>query len=311
MRDRARIRNFPCPARPRLARAIPRMDAKQWCYTAFYDIEKPVIPDELVHYRIEGREICPTTNKEHIQGYVWLKKKMRVTGLKKHHATAEFTQAKGSPWQNFVYCSKDNKFQELGSRPKEPKKKSEADNTFAEALAADTIEEAIKIVKQGRPRDYCLHGESIERNLKKARYTPYVPEHKEFNTDKTNLTKATLIYGASNLGKTQYALSHFERPLLVSHIDDLKQLNVDNDGIVFDDMSFKHWPPESVIHLLDMELPRTINVRYGTITIPKGTKKIFTHNNDNPYYEIDKIVDEQRDAIERRLNRVRVHNKLF
>lgn len=98
---------------------------------------------------------------------------------------------------------------------------------------------------------------------------------------------------------------------MVSHIDTLKMLSPDHDGIVFDDMSFKHWPPESVIHLLDQEFDRDINVRYGTVHIPAHTPKIFTHNSDNPFYDQEKICDDQREAIERRLSRVNLRTNLY
>jgi len=282
-------------------------DAKQWCYTAYYDIENPVIPDELVHYRIEGKEICPTTQRPHIQGYVWLKKKTLLSGLKKIHSTAEFAKIKGTPYENFVYCSKDNNFTEIGPRPKEPK---DQENPYNEALQADTLEEAIRLVKEKRPRDYCLHGESIERNLKRARITPFKHKYTVFTLPFYDTQKTMLFTGPSNIGKTHFATAHFKRPLLVSHIDKLKQLTNDHDGIVFDDMSFTHWPIESVIHLLDQELDRDINVRYGTVYIPSNTPKIFTHNTTNPFYKLD-ADPAQIEAIERRLNRVNFYNKIF
>lgn len=112
------------------------------------------------------------------------------------------------------------------------------------------------------------------------------------------------------MGKTHYALAHFKNPLVVSHIDKLKQLSPDHDGIVFDDMCFTHWPPSSIIHLVDTELERDINIRYGTVNIPAGTRKIFTYNSDNPFYKED-ISDEQKIAIERRIHRVHVLNVLY
>lgn len=120
----------------------------------------------------------------------------------------------------------------------------------------------------------------------------------------------TLLHGPSNLGKTHYALAHFTNPLLVSHIDRLKQLSPDHDGVVFDDMSFRHWPIESVIHLVDKEFTRDINVRYGTIQIPSNTKKIFTYNTAYPFYNSDPP-QEQMDAVNRRVVKIELLDKLF
>lgn len=56
---------------------------------------------------IYGREICPLTQKKHLQGFIHLKKPMRITELKlpgKPHLEACI----GSEEQNETYCAKDN-----------------------------------------------------------------------------------------------------------------------------------------------------------------------------------------------------------
>lgn len=53
-----------------------------------------------------GKEKCPTTGRTHFQGFMHLKKSMRITELKligKPHLEA----CKGSEEQNIKYCSKD------------------------------------------------------------------------------------------------------------------------------------------------------------------------------------------------------------
>lgn len=280
-----------------------------WCYTAFYGIDKCVVPDELCKYRIEGREICPATQRPHIQGYVMFKQRKRLSELKKIHSTAQWKKVNGSPWQNKVYCSKDGSFSEIGEVPKEPKEK---DETWREVLACETYEEAIAMVREKRPRDYCLHGEAIERNLKRSKKKAYTAKYAlgEFTHEPIVLSKACLFVGPTLTGKTQFAMAHFKSPLFVRHIDQLKTFGPENDGIVFDDMSFKHWPAEAVIHLLDAECPSEINIRYATASIPAGTKKIFTHNDRNPFY-LATIPEAQQEAIERRLNRVVFLNKVY
>ena len=51
-------------------------------------------------------------------------------------------------------------------------------------------------------------------------------------------SKAIVICGASHIGKTHFALAHFDYPLLVSEMDDLKNKSLRTDGIVFDQMRF-------------------------------------------------------------------------
>lgn len=66
---------------------------------------------------------------------------------------------------------------------------------------------------------------------------------------------------------------------MVSHMDQLKDYDATvHDGILFDDMSFKHMPRTAQIHIADMDDDRYIHIRYATAYIPKGTLKIATTN---------------------------------
>lgn len=202
-----------------------------------------------------------------------------------------------------------NKFK--GPRPKEPALEKEKDNTFTEALAADTVQEGIEIIQAQRPRDYCLHGAQIKNNLVAAKKKKFKHAFLDFTVPLQELsTKALLIFGPTGCGKTQYACAHFKNPCVVRHTDDLKKLNPDHDGIVFDDFSVAHWPVNSVIHLLDWDLDSSINVKHGTACIPANTPKIFTYNNDNPFYAPE-VLSEQQAAVERRLVRVKIDSRIY
>lgn len=52
------------------------------------------------------------------------------------------------------------------------------------------------------------------------------------------------------------------------------------DGIIFDDMDFRHLPRVAQIHILDTDDRRSIHCRYTCANIPAGTRKIFTTNED-------------------------------
>ena len=92
------------------------------------------------------------------------------------------------------------------------------------------------------------------------------------------LDKAILLHGNSEVGKTAMALAHFEHPHLITAMDDLKQIGLDCDGLVFDDMDFTHLNPEQCIALLDMEYERSIKCRYYNAEIPANLPRIFTSN---------------------------------
>ncbi len=314
----------PVATAPKAAPRKREAKSKCWCFTMYhFTIGESEIPHDQVQYLIHGEEVCPDTGRDHLQCFVHLKKEERFSTLQKAYPHWQnLAKIKGTPWQNYLYCAglseskkhlPPNKIREWGERPTETHTLGKADAPFAEALAAPTVAAGIAIVKEKRPRDWCLHGESIERALKKAKVDPfkhlYVPD--DFNVPIQNVVKSTLFVGETKMGKTHYALAHFSNPLLVRHIDGLKKLSPDNDGIVFDDMSFRHWPTESVIHLLDWELASEINVRYGTLQIPARTRKIFTHNNASPFYNSETIDPLQKEAIDGRLQICNFNHKLF
>lgn len=113
--------------------------------------------------------------------------------------------------------------------------------------------------------------------------------------------RAILLYGPSGTGKTQFAVHLFECPLVVSHMDQLRDFDASrHDGIVFDDMSFAHMPREAVIHLLDWDLDRAIHCRYSPAIIPKHTRKVFT---SNKRFE-DIFPHDDAGAIRRRVSRI-------
>lgn len=112
------------------------------------------------------------------------------------------------------------------------------------------------------------------------------------------------LIGPSGVGKTEYAKSLFNNALLVSHVDQLKKLGAEHDGIIFDDFSICHWPREAGIHITDLANKRGINVKHGVVVIPKGMPRVFC-SNEWIWPEDDS------GAIKRRVHCVRVQDKLY
>lgn len=109
------------------------------------------------------------------------------------------------------------------------------------------------------------------------------------------------IWGPSGYCKTQYAVTLFENPLIVSTFDWLGKFKPDfHDGIVFDDVCCKDIPRSTMIHLLDWDMDRTIRIRYKDAFIPKNTKKVFTSN--MPVH-LNFPLQEEGQAILRRITR--------
>lgn len=86
--------------------------AKKWCFTWFdfpEDWMAPLAPAFKGAEWIGGEEICPTTGKKHIQGYVEFPTKVRPAGYKGMDKSIHWEKAKGNRQQNIEYCAKDGK----------------------------------------------------------------------------------------------------------------------------------------------------------------------------------------------------------
>lgn len=193
-----------------------------------------------------------------------------------------------------------------------------SESPYKRALTSENVGQALDILREQAPRDFVVYFPSIKRNLKMIFEQPPKPTRLDPNNfcipllEPASLLKTVILSGASGIGKTQYALAHFENPLFITHIDDLRKLDQQHfDGLVFDDMSFAHWPASSCIHLVDIDQPRTINVKYGTVTIAPGTRRIFTTNLDLQSLFSKEASDEERKAIERRVLYLTFQDNLF
>lgn len=95
-------------------------------------------------------------------------------------------------------------------------------------------------------------------------------------------SKALIVRGNTGTGKTNWALSQFEQPMLVCDLDDLRNLPQECDGLVFDDMSFDNSSKNQQVCLTDMAFERSIRTRHTNAKIPKGLPRIFCCN-ENEY----------------------------
>lgn len=109
------------------ADGAPDYQAKHWCCTIYpdsypsqdrYESDLNKL-ERAVEWAVLGNETCPTTQRCHVQGYCIFVKKVRLATLKKtYHTTIHWERAKGSPSQNWEYCTKEDKNPtEFGEKP--------------------------------------------------------------------------------------------------------------------------------------------------------------------------------------------------
>lgn len=103
-------------------------EAKRWCFTLNNYLEEEFKSFEGLEwsYLVIGRE-KGAEGTPHLQGYIELKNKKKLTALKKFNPRIHWEKLKGKPWQAANYCKKDGDFQEWGeiSMKEKPGKKDE------------------------------------------------------------------------------------------------------------------------------------------------------------------------------------------
>lgn len=78
---------------------------RNWCFTAY---TQPVIPEEKTKYCVYQIEICPTTGKEHFQGYIEFIQKYSMKRVKElfNDNKIHLEKRMGSQAQANAYCTK-------------------------------------------------------------------------------------------------------------------------------------------------------------------------------------------------------------
>lgn len=95
--------------------------------------------DKLLRYFIVGHEYAGTTNKYHLQMYLYHKNKVSFAGMKKRYPRFHIEPARSGPEKNIEYCSKEGDFVEHGDKPASGAKKggeANAENWLATKEAA-------------------------------------------------------------------------------------------------------------------------------------------------------------------------------
>lgn len=95
-----------------------RLRCRGWCFTinndTFEDLDSLLELD--FQYLIIGFEIGENKTR-HIQGYIHYENQISFKSIKRDIPRAHIEMARGTPKQNFKYCSKDGDFYEFGDRP--------------------------------------------------------------------------------------------------------------------------------------------------------------------------------------------------
>ncbi len=257
--------------------------SRSYCFTSFEENYQNWI-DESTQYLIIGREVCPTTGRQHWQGYAYFKNPVGFNRLKRSHPGDHIERARGSPKDNVLYCSKEAVEFERGEAPAQGRR------TDLELIKVD------------------LDAGCGERDISDRYFKQWVQYRRSFEryrrirepTRDWN-TELIIIWGPTGTGKTRQAIADGAEPILYTESGFILGYT-GQPTVLFDD-----WPEEptmgrSLFLKLFDRYPCIVNVKGGSRNwIPK---RVYITTNFDPHMwyrsceAVERRVTEYRHQVE-------------
>lgn len=115
---------------------------KFWCFTSFNLENVPFSCfEDSIDYLGYGREVCPTTGREHFQGVVAFTTRRKFSTVRNALPGGHVEKVRGTMSENVQYCKKDGCYYEYGAVPNDVK----TNDKFRDALRLAGIGELGRI----------------------------------------------------------------------------------------------------------------------------------------------------------------------
>lgn len=241
--------------------------AHGWCFTDYGcgTIDRPIHPDAIVAagvYCCYQMERCPTTDRLHWQGYVYLRVRSSLIAVRKLHDAVHWEFAKGRAVQNLEYCSKDDTCVAPSLRFVHGDIALCGQSKVA-ALNADTFAAVCKTVVEGRN----LKDVARDHPFMVARYASGLSKLASlFPVHRVVATEVLCIVGETGSGKSTRALSHYPDAYWLSHPFRGQEAWWDGyageDTVIIDE--FTGWLPLNlVLRMIGPPTPMSVNQKHG------------------------------------------------
>lgn len=225
---------------------------RNFCFTA-YDENIPTVGQFGVSYVIVGKEVCPTTNRPHLQGYAECDSPVRFATLKNRYPTMHIENRRGTQEEAINYCKKDGDYTETGVKKAQGKRKDLDEVVEAVAAGVPTAEIAaahpVQFIKYHRGIEALCNNRIADRDVDDP---PFI----------------CWRWGSTGVGKTKLAYT-VHRGLGEVYIkDNTKWWNgyCGQPCIILDDFDPKSWPFRDLLRLLD-RYPYSSETKGGYVRI--------------------------------------------
>ena len=265
--------------------AVRGAAAKRWCFTLNNPTEEEVgsvraWKHSEYHYAIVGKEVGEQ-GTPHLQGFIHLKKKVRLAALKKVLNRAHWEKARGSDEDNENYCSKDGDIiLTIGM----PVKGNRSD--LAGAVAAVKAGRGMSEIAREFSEVYVKYG----RGLRDLALLVGQPQ-RDFKTE------VIVVTGPSGVGKSRWANEQVGTKFYKMK-GDWWDGYANEDIVIIDD--FYGWIPFCELLRLTDRYPHKVPVKGSYVEF--NSKKIIITSNTHPdtWYSEEKCYLQ---ALFRRINK--------
>lgn len=257
---------------------------------------------------------------DHIQVAFGFNNPKTLNKLQKTLPQGERIQVTRDTKAMIAYCSDENKrngkLYTSGDIPNFIRKRNEeVKNMLTEAKEMLSYEEAMKHIEEQDIAYYICNKKKLSAYYLSLHSKPdnALYDISTFNIPPILIpqNKTLIFIGPTNIGKTQFALAHFDAPLLCRSKQDWSRF-VENktDGIVLDDIAFKRWSSTTILHTVERETATTMDIKYGHVRIPPNIPKIICLNDIDEFWPMD-CPEYHREAISRRIEIHNFYTKLY
>ena len=258
-----------------------------------HNVENPPVLGQM-SYLAYALETCPTTGKEHLQGFAYSETKWTFKKWKEALPGAHIEVMKGTFAHNEAYCSKEGQLTEFGERPMESGKKRTL------LTLKEDIDEGID------PLDAAEDPDKFQTWAQNHRALELYKQHqrKKARLNDREQPQVYVRVGPAGTGKTKWADEQYGTSGWVFAPDNTGRWfdGCDRDVIVFDDVERGQIPP--------LSLWKRLTDRYGFQVPVKGgyiywkPKVIIFTSNSHPKEWWPDLSAFDLDAIERRITEI-------
>lgn len=163
-------------------------------WTSFNVDCPPEFDEGKMRYLVYGTEVCPKTERRHLQGYVYWR------NPRSHNNVCKIWKcwvrpAKGTPDQARTYCIKDGTYVEFGELPSQGKR-TDLDTLSRKILAGEV---SVDKILESEPMTYHMYGRTLNRleDLYMSRKW------------RTEMTTCDWLVGPTGVGKSHIAYENF------------------------------------------------------------------------------------------------------